>query len=159
MSSKDAKEKSTKCDFDDETTHVPGSKVESFKKNKLKRFEFVTEVGEHVHLTKEQISTQKKIKEEAKAKAAKLKGEIRKEDLIDLLGPETSIDKQIQEILDYLRTTEAELGIDLDKPLSEQDPLDRLNDLADKKIKHADDIYDFFRANKMLESSVQYKFH
>ncbi|GJZ91025.1 hypothetical protein Tco_0662952 [Tanacetum coccineum] len=28
--------------------------------------------------------------------------------------------------MDYLRTTEAELGIDLDRPLSEQDPLDRL---------------------------------
>ncbi|GKE76361.1 hypothetical protein Tco_1542481, partial [Tanacetum coccineum] len=38
----------------------------------------------------------------------------------------TSIYKQIQERMDYLCKTEAELGIDLDKPLSEQDPLDRL---------------------------------
>ncbi|GJX44665.1 hypothetical protein Tco_0261341 [Tanacetum coccineum] len=53
--------------------------------------------------------------------------------------------------MDYLRTTEAELGIDLDRPLSEQDPLDRLNDLENKKRKHADDIYDFFRANKRLK--------
>ncbi|GJW21409.1 retrovirus-related pol polyprotein from transposon TNT 1-94 [Tanacetum coccineum] len=133
----------------------------------------------NVHLTKEQISAQKKIEEEAKAETAKRKGEIRKEEFIDLLGPEvvnkkglitlkvyreddtskiipefkasdlhlgewrevvttcpnkkgkgwTSIYKQIQERMDYLRTTEVELGIDLDRPLSEQDPFDRLNDL------------------------------
>ncbi|GJR97552.1 hypothetical protein Tco_0269726 [Tanacetum coccineum] len=61
--------------------------------------------------------------------------------------------------MDYLRTTEAELGVDLDRPLSEQDPLDRLNNLANKKRKHADDIHDFFRANKRLKSSVQYEDH
>ncbi|GKF74237.1 hypothetical protein Tco_0220569, partial [Tanacetum coccineum] len=71
----------------------------------------------------------------------------------------TSIYKQIQERMDYLRTTEAELGIDLDKSLSEHDPLDRLNDLANKKKKYADDIHDFFRANKRLKSSVQYEYH
>ncbi|GKB70576.1 hypothetical protein Tco_0931988 [Tanacetum coccineum] len=43
--------------------------------------------------------------------------------------------------MNYLCTTEAELGIDLDRPLSEQDPLDRLNDLENKKRKHADDIH------------------
>ncbi|GKC94411.1 hypothetical protein Tco_1159853 [Tanacetum coccineum] len=122
----------------------------------------------NVHLTKEQISAQKKIEEEAKAETAKREGEIRKEEFIDLLGPEvvnkkglitlkvyreddtskiipefkasdlhlgewrevvtacpnkkgkgwTSIYKQIQERMDYLRTTEAELGIDLDRPLT-----------------------------------------
>ncbi|GJW02952.1 hypothetical protein Tco_1561808 [Tanacetum coccineum] len=61
--------------------------------------------------------------------------------------------------MDYLRTTEAELGINLDIPLSEQDPLDRLNDLANKKRKDVDDIHDFFRANKRLKSSVQYEDH
>ncbi|GJT59396.1 hypothetical protein Tco_1002929 [Tanacetum coccineum] len=61
--------------------------------------------------------------------------------------------------MNYLRTTEAELGIDLDRPLSKQDPLDRLNDLANKKRKHADDIHDFFRYNKRLKSSVQYEDH
>ncbi|GKC81519.1 hypothetical protein Tco_1137236, partial [Tanacetum coccineum] len=88
MSLKDAEEESTESDSDDETTHVPGSTVESSKKKELKRFDFVTEDGEHVHLTKEQISAQKKIKEEAKAEAARCEGEIRKEKLIDLLGPE-----------------------------------------------------------------------
>ncbi|GJU80551.1 hypothetical protein Tco_1282916 [Tanacetum coccineum] len=61
--------------------------------------------------------------------------------------------------MDYLCTTEAELGIDLDRPLSEHDPLDRLNDLENKKRKHVDDIHDFFRANKRLKSSVQYEDH
>ncbi|GJV96221.1 hypothetical protein Tco_1547798 [Tanacetum coccineum] len=61
--------------------------------------------------------------------------------------------------MDYLRITEAELGINLDRPLTEHDPLDRLNDLANKKRKHADDIHDFFRANKRLKLSVQYKDH
>ncbi|GJY48647.1 hypothetical protein Tco_0438603 [Tanacetum coccineum] len=172
MCSKDAEEESTESDFDDETTH--------------------------------------KIEEEAKAKAARHEGQIRKEELIDLLGPEvvnkitnydiltkkgpitlkvykeddsseiipefnasdlhlgewievvtacpnkkgkgwTSIYKQIQERMDYLRTTEAELGIDLDRPLSDQDPFDKLNDLANKKRKHDGDIHDFFRANKRLK--------
>nr|GEU60984.1 hypothetical protein [Tanacetum cinerariifolium] len=44
--------------------------------------------GKHVHLTKEQINQQKKIEGEAKAEAARRKGKIRKEELIDLLGPE-----------------------------------------------------------------------
>ncbi|GJZ92020.1 hypothetical protein Tco_0664085 [Tanacetum coccineum] len=34
-----------------------------------------------------------------------------------------------------------------------------LHDLANKKRKHTDDIHDFFRANKRLKSSVQYKDH
>nr|GEY65808.1 hypothetical protein [Tanacetum cinerariifolium] len=70
-----------------------------------------------------------------------------------------SIYKQIQERIDYLRTTEAELGIDSDRPLSEQDHLDKLNDLENKKRKHADDIHDFFRANKGLKSLVHYEDH
>ncbi|GJU43750.1 hypothetical protein Tco_1201016 [Tanacetum coccineum] len=61
--------------------------------------------------------------------------------------------------MDYHHQTEEELGIDLDKPLSKQDPLDKLNDLANKKRKHADDIHDNFRANKRLKSSVQYEDH
>ncbi|GJW34372.1 hypothetical protein Tco_0054404 [Tanacetum coccineum] len=221
MSSKDAKEVSTESDFDDETTHVPGSMVESSKKKDLKRFDFVTEDGKHVHLTKKQISAQKKIEEEVKAEAARREGEMRKEELIDLLGPKVVnkyyndklqydryCDKMLNrrtksritncdiltrkgpitlevyreddtseiipefkasdlhlgewrevERMDYLRTTKAELGIDLDRPLSEHDPLDRLNDLGNKKRNHADNIYDFFRANKRLKSSVQYEDH
>nr|GEX21240.1 hypothetical protein [Tanacetum cinerariifolium] len=233
MSLKDTKEVSIESDSDDETTHVPGSIVESSNKKDLKKFDFVTEDGEHVHLTEEQINAQKKIEEETKVEAARREGEMRKEELIDLLGPEVvnkyyndklqydrycdkmlikraksritnndiltrkcpitlkvyreydtseitfkfkandlhlgewrevvkacpnkkgkgwmSIYKQIQERMDYLCTTEVKLGIDLDRPLSEQD---RLNDLANKKRKHVDDIHDFFRANKRLKSSA-----
>ncbi|GKD66187.1 hypothetical protein Tco_1308295 [Tanacetum coccineum] len=61
--------------------------------------------------------------------------------------------------MDYLRTTKAGLGIDFDRPLSEQDHLDRLNDLENKKRKHVDDSHDFFIANQRLKSSVQYKDH
>ncbi|GJW75522.1 hypothetical protein Tco_0134892 [Tanacetum coccineum] len=49
---------------------------------------------------------------------------------------------QIQTRMDYLHITKAELGINLDIPLSEQDSLDKLNDLANKKRKHDDDIHD-----------------
>ncbi|GKC61043.1 hypothetical protein Tco_1088641, partial [Tanacetum coccineum] len=157
-----------------------------------------------------------KIKEEAKAEAAKCESEIRKEELINLLGPEVvnnyyndklqkgpitlkvyredgtsevipnfktsdlhlgewrevmkacpngtrkvweTIYKQIGTRMDYIYTTELELGINLDIPLSKQDPLDKLNDLANKKRKHADDIHDYFKANKRLKSSVQYEDH
>ncbi|GKA27488.1 hypothetical protein Tco_0713656 [Tanacetum coccineum] len=89
MSSKDNKEESTKSNSDDEnTSHVAGSLAESSKKKKLRKFDFVTEGGDHVHLTKEQINAQKKIEEEAKAEAAKQEGEVRREELVDLLGLE-----------------------------------------------------------------------
>ncbi|GKA89853.1 hypothetical protein Tco_0811665 [Tanacetum coccineum] len=85
MPSEDTKEESTKSDSDDKITHVPGSTVESSLKKELKKFDFVTEGGEHVHLTKEQISAQKEIEEEAKAEAVRREGEKKKERLIDLL--------------------------------------------------------------------------
>ncbi|GJW11068.1 hypothetical protein Tco_1576895 [Tanacetum coccineum] len=71
----------------------------------------------------------------------------------------TTIYDPIRTRMDYIHTTKAELGINLDIHLSEQDPLDKLNDLANKKRKHADDIYDYFKANKRLKSSVQYEDH
>ncbi|GKC49942.1 zinc finger, CCHC-type containing protein [Tanacetum coccineum] len=61
--------------------------------------------------------------------------------------------------MNYLHTTEAELGINLDIPLSMKEPLEKLNDLANKKRKHADDIHDYFKSTKMLKSSVQYRDH
>nr|GEV18961.1 hypothetical protein [Tanacetum cinerariifolium] len=61
--------------------------------------------------------------------------------------------------MDYLHTNEVELGINLDIPLSMQDPLDKLNNLANKKRKHVDDIHDYFKATKRLKSSVEYGDH
>ncbi|GJU54815.1 hypothetical protein Tco_1228529 [Tanacetum coccineum] len=58
---------------------------------------------------------------------------------------------QIQTRMYYLHTTKAELDINLDIPLSMQDPLDKLNDLANKNRKHADDIHDYFKATKRLK--------
>ncbi|GJV72594.1 hypothetical protein Tco_1492589 [Tanacetum coccineum] len=71
----------------------------------------------------------------------------------------TTIYDQMRTRMDYIHTTKAELGINLDIPLSEQDPLDKLNDPANKKRKHVDDIHDYFKANKRLKSSVQYEDH
>ncbi|GJT02720.1 hypothetical protein Tco_0823889 [Tanacetum coccineum] len=196
MSLEDAEEESTESDFDNETTHVPGSTVESSKKKELKKFYFVTEGGEHVHLTKEQISAQKKIEEEAKAEAAKREGEIRKEELIDLLGLEVvnkyyndklQYDKYYDKMLNrraasritncdiltrkgpitlkvYREDSTSEIipnfkANDLHIVEWREDPLDKLNDLANKKRKHANDIHDYFKANKRLKSSVQYEDH
>ncbi|GKE16810.1 hypothetical protein Tco_1424387 [Tanacetum coccineum] len=61
--------------------------------------------------------------------------------------------------MDYIHTTEAKLGINLDIPLSKEDPLDKLNNLVNKKRKHADDIHDYFKENKRLKSLVQYEDH
>ncbi|GJX76527.1 hypothetical protein Tco_0323338 [Tanacetum coccineum] len=214
MSSEEAVKESTKSDSDDDETHLLGSMVESSWIKKVKKFDFVTEDGKHIHLTKEQINQQKKIKEEAKDEADKRKSEVRKEELIDLLvskitnydvltrkgqitlkvyrkdgtseiipnfkasdlylgewrevmkacpnrtrkGWET-IYKQIGTRMDYIHTTEAELHINLDIPLSKQDPLDKLNDIANKKRKHVEDIHDYFKANKRIKSSVQYEDH
>ncbi|GJU44990.1 hypothetical protein Tco_1202256 [Tanacetum coccineum] len=170
MSSEEAEKESTNSDSDDDETHVTGSMVESSRIKKVKKFDFV-----------------------------------RKEELVDLLGPEvvnkyyndklqydrysdkmlirraesriTNCDRshecmskrtgkgwkiiygQIQKKMDYIYETEAELGINLDIPLSEHDLLNKLNDLANKKRKHVDDIYDYFKANKRLKSSVQYEDH
>ncbi|GKB27463.1 hypothetical protein Tco_0866864 [Tanacetum coccineum] len=192
MSLEETEKENTDSDSEDET-HVTGSMVESSRIKKQKKFDFVTEEGEHIHL---------KLEEEAKAEVAKEEGEVRKAELIDLLGPEVvhkkgpitfqvykeddtyevilnfkvsdlhlgkwrgvmkacpdrkgkgwkTIYDQIQTRMDYLHTTEAELGINLDIPLSMQDPLDKLNDLANKKRKHADDIHDYFKATKRLKS-------
>nr|GEZ59433.1 zinc finger protein 830 [Tanacetum cinerariifolium] len=75
----------------DETRHVHGSMIELSKKKELKKFDFVTKDGEHIHLTEEQINQQKKIEEEVKVGAARREGEIRKEELINLLSPKVII--------------------------------------------------------------------
>ncbi|GJY78393.1 hypothetical protein Tco_0484194, partial [Tanacetum coccineum] len=215
--------KSWRSNDSDEEAHVTDSMVKSFKEKKLKKFDFVTEGGEHVHLTKEQISAQKEIEEEVKAEAARqnkyyndklqydkycdkmlnrrASSRITNCDVLTKKGPitlkvyredDTSeiipnfkasdlhlgewrevmkaclkrtgkgweiIYKQIGTRMDYIHTTEVELGINLDIPLSKHDPLDKLNDLANKKRKHADDIHDYFKATKRLKSSVQYRDH
>ncbi|GJV06776.1 hypothetical protein Tco_1344432 [Tanacetum coccineum] len=42
---------------------------------------------------------------------------------------------------------------------TDKDPLDKLNDLARKKRKHADDIHDLFKSTTKFKSYVQYGDH
>ncbi|GJS48230.1 copia protein [Tanacetum coccineum] len=57
--------------------------------------------------------------------------------------------------LDQLTQTEQNIKIDLNKPLKEQDPLNELNELANKKRKRAGDFSDEPRLAKKVKSSVQ----
>nr|GEW95483.1 hypothetical protein [Tanacetum cinerariifolium] len=55
--------------------------------------------------------------------------------------------------LDQLTQTEQELKIDLNKPLKEQDPLNELNELANKKRKRTSDLKDHSSSTKKHKSS------
>ncbi|GJT86683.1 retrovirus-related pol polyprotein from transposon TNT 1-94 [Tanacetum coccineum] len=57
----------------------------------------------------------------------------------------------------YLDQTKKELKIDFNKPLKEQDPLNELNDLANKKRKRTSDSIDHSRSTKKHKSSVQHE--
>ncbi|GKD86425.1 hypothetical protein Tco_1357579 [Tanacetum coccineum] len=84
MSSKDAEEKDDESDSDEANVTDPMGK--SSKPKKLKKFDFVTEGGDHIHLTEEQIREKKRIEELVKADLAKQEVEVGKEELVDLLG-------------------------------------------------------------------------
>ncbi|GKC65381.1 hypothetical protein Tco_1097979 [Tanacetum coccineum] len=191
MSLKEAEKESTNNDSDDDETHITSSMVKSSRIKKVKKFDFVTEGGKHIYLTEEKINQQKKIEEDAKAEAAKRKSEVRKEELVNLIGPEV-VNKYYNDKLQYDRYYDKMLNrraksritncdvltknglitlklyredstsevipnfkaSDLHLGEWREDPLNKLNDLANKKRKHADDIHDYFKANKRLKSSV-----
>nr|GEV69877.1 hypothetical protein [Tanacetum cinerariifolium] len=89
MSSEKAKKESNNSDSnDDDETHVSGFMVEPSTIKKLKKFDFITKDERKIHLTEEEINHQKKLEENAKAKAAEQEGDVRKAKLFDLLGPE-----------------------------------------------------------------------
>nr|GEV10550.1 hypothetical protein [Tanacetum cinerariifolium] len=183
MTLKETKPEESETKF--ETKVKPtGSMVKSYKKKQLKKFDFVIKEGDHVYLIEEQIKEQKRIKESVKAVVTKREEKVGKEYLVDLLGIDmvtnmyktkikevieacpkrtrdgwTTIYEKIQTKIENLHKTKQDLGINFNKPLGEYDPLDILNDLARKKRKHADDIYDYFRSTKRYNSSVQYKDH
>ncbi|GJR14862.1 hypothetical protein Tco_0797514 [Tanacetum coccineum] len=190
---------------------LPSSKVESSRNKKLKKFDFVTKDGDHIHLSKEQIKAQKKIKESTKAEAAKHEVEVRKEELVDLFGPDVVskyykaklqynnycdkmpnrraksritncdvltrkgpitlkvyIEYGTSKVIPNFKASDLHLGEwrevvkacpNRKEKGCKQYPLNKLNDLANKKRKHADDIHDYFRANKRLKPSVQYEDH
>nr|GEX03866.1 hypothetical protein [Tanacetum cinerariifolium] len=178
MSSKDAKEEGTDSESDD-TIKITGSMVESSKQKKLKKFDFVTKKGEHqeegmkeewidlldVDVVKKKGPITLKVYREDRSD--KVITDFKASDLYLSRWREvmkacpnrkgagwSTIYGQIKTRMDYLYKTEAKLGIDLEKPLQEQDALDRLNELARKKRKHADDIYNLFRSTKKYKSSV-----
>ncbi|GKE95667.1 hypothetical protein Tco_1580522, partial [Tanacetum coccineum] len=123
MSSKDAKEEGSDSKSDD-TIHLTGSKVESSRKKKLKKFDFNTEDGDHVHITEEQIKEQNRIKEFAKAKAAKHEVEVRKEELIDLFGHDM-VSKYYKAKLQYDKYCDKILNIRASSKITNCDVLTR----------------------------------
>ncbi|GJU55301.1 hypothetical protein Tco_1229015 [Tanacetum coccineum] len=203
MSPKDAEEESSDSESDD-TIDLTGSRIKSSRMKKLNKFDFITEDGDQVEVRKEELVDllgpdvvskyyndklkydkycDKMLNKRAESRTincdvltrkgpntlkvyieddtSKIIPNFKASDLHlgewrevvkacpDIKGKgRTTIYEQIQAIMDYLHKIEEELGIELDKPLSEQDPLDKLNDLTKKKRKHVDDIHDFFKANK-----------
>ncbi|GKB83302.1 hypothetical protein Tco_0950197 [Tanacetum coccineum] len=97
------------------------------------------------------------------------------DELVDLLGIDVVTQEVVQACPDrkekgwktiygliktrteYLDQTEKELKIDFNKPLQEQDPLNELNDLANKKKKKTGDSTDHSRLTKKQKSSVQHE--
>ncbi|GKD94462.1 hypothetical protein Tco_1374299, partial [Tanacetum coccineum] len=57
--------------------------------------------------------------------------------------------------MDKLAQIEQELKIDFNTPLKEQDPMNELNELANKERKRAGDFSDAPRSAKKFKSSVQ----
>nr|GEY48005.1 hypothetical protein [Tanacetum cinerariifolium] len=102
MSLEEAEKESTNSVSDNDKTHVTGFMVESSRTKKLKKFDFKTKDGRLIHLTEEEINHQKKLEEDAKAEAAKQEREVRKAELVDLLGPEV-VKKYYNDKLQYDR--------------------------------------------------------
>ncbi|GJT02119.1 retrovirus-related pol polyprotein from transposon TNT 1-94 [Tanacetum coccineum] len=95
-----------------------------------------------------------------------------KNDLVDLMGIDVveeyhkkklledetiEVISNFKKRMEYLNQTEKELKIDFNKPLKEQDPLNKLNELANKKRKRTDDLKDHSRSTKKHKSSVQHE--
>ncbi|GJT78627.1 hypothetical protein Tco_1045352 [Tanacetum coccineum] len=59
-----------------------------------------------------------------------------------------TINDLVKTRLDQLTQTEQELKIDLNKPLKEQDPINELNELANKKRKRTSELKKPFQVNK-----------
>ncbi|GJV90828.1 hypothetical protein Tco_1538641, partial [Tanacetum coccineum] len=71
MSSKDAKDEETESNSKDDHANPAETMTESSKQKKLKKFSFVTEGGEQIHLTAKKIEEQKRIEKSLKGELAK----------------------------------------------------------------------------------------
>nr|GEZ03597.1 reverse transcriptase [Tanacetum cinerariifolium] len=134
---KDAKEERTKSDSDDDETHVTSSMVESSRLKKAKKFDFVTKDGKHINLTKKQIKQQMEIEEEAKAEAARRECEIRKEEFIDLVGPEV-LNKYYNDKLQYDRYCDKMINRIVESKISNCDVLTKKGPITLKVYKEDD---------------------
>ncbi|GJU45399.1 retrovirus-related pol polyprotein from transposon TNT 1-94 [Tanacetum coccineum] len=130
MSLKDAKEESSDNKYDD-TTNLTSFRVKSLR---MKKFDFVNEDGDHVHLTEEPIKEQKRIKEYTKAEATKHEVEIRKEELVDLLGPDV-VSKYYKDKLQYDRYCDKMLNKRAKSKITNYDVLTRKGPITLKGYK------------------------
>ncbi|GJT81565.1 hypothetical protein Tco_1055907 [Tanacetum coccineum] len=86
MSSKDAKDEETESNSKDDHANPAETITESSKQKKLKKFSFVTEGGEQIHLTAKKIEEQKRIEKSLKGELAKQEVEKVKSKLVNLMG-------------------------------------------------------------------------
>ncbi|GJY24872.1 hypothetical protein Tco_0398530 [Tanacetum coccineum] len=95
MSPEDAENEETESDSENDHANPAKTTNESSKQKKLKKFNYVTEGGEQIHLTVEKIEEQKRIEESLKAELAKQKVEKKKSskiinrDVLTTKGPIT----------------------------------------------------------------------
>ncbi|GJT30507.1 hypothetical protein Tco_0910782 [Tanacetum coccineum] len=120
--------------------------------------------NEDANLTAKQIKEQKRFEELVKADLAKQEVKLGRHELVDLLGIDVvkgfykaklQYDKHCDRMLN--RRVQSRIKnydvLTRKGPITLKDPLDKLNDLARKKRKHADDIHDYFRSTKKFKSS------
>ncbi|GKA28441.1 hypothetical protein Tco_0714609 [Tanacetum coccineum] len=146
---------------------------------------FASDFEIEVRLTGE-MKKQKDIKQNIKANVSKAEIKEGKDELIDLLGLEVvermykykvKYEKYCNDMMNRRRKGRTincdvllrgkgewkevmqELELDFSKPLGEQDPIIKLNNLAKKKRKHVDDFHEYFRPTKKYKSSVQFADH
>ncbi|GJZ69636.1 hypothetical protein Tco_0633186, partial [Tanacetum coccineum] len=110
-----------------------GKEVMSSKDAEEKETESYSE-DNHANPADFTTEEQKRIEESLNAELAKQEVEKVKDELVDLMGIDV-----------------------VTRPLKEQDPLDELNDLANKKRKRADDLKDHSKSTKKHKSSVQHE--
>ncbi|GJV41480.1 hypothetical protein Tco_1419920 [Tanacetum coccineum] len=179
--------------------------VETSKQNKLKKFSFVTEGGEHIHFTTKKIEEEKRIEESLKAELAKQEVKKVKNELVDLMGTDVVTqyynkkllydkyyDKMLKrrksykitncdvltkkgpitlkvyrkygtnEVISNFKVSDLHLAewrevVQTCPNKKEKDPLDELNDLANKKRKRVGDFKDHSKSTKKHKSLVQHE--
>nr|GEU40630.1 zinc finger, CCHC-type [Tanacetum cinerariifolium] len=136
LSHEEVVEEESKSDSDVKNS-LSGSLAESLKHKPLKKFTYINENGETFQMTEEETKNQKGIKKAVKADVAKSKIKKGKQDLIDLLGLDV-VEKMYKD----------KLELDISKPLDGQDHIIKLNFLAKKKRKNADDLHDYFKSTR-----------